>query len=76
MTMIEGWNYRDVQDFDVLSRLWKSFSQDGPNQCASVGETLRTRLGLPIVDMDADESRFFKHHYKSQFKNQGPMVRE
>jgi hypothetical protein len=76
MTMIEGWNYRDVQDFDVLSRLWKSFSQDGPDQCASVGETLRTRLGLPIVDMDPDESKFFKHHYKSQFKNQGPMVRE
>ena len=76
MTMIEGWNYRDVQDFDVLSRLWKSFSQDGPDQCASVGETLRTRLGLPIVDMDPDESKFFKHHYKSQFKNRGQMVRE
>ena len=76
MTMIEGWNYRDVQDFDVLSRLWKSFSQDGPDQCASVGETLRTRLGLPIVDMDPAESKFFKHHYKSQFKNQGQMTRE
>jgi len=76
MTMIEGWNYRDVQDFDVLSRLWKSFSQDGPDQCASVGETLRTRLGLPIVDMDADASKFFKHHYKSQFRNTGPMARE
>ena len=76
MTMIEGWNHRDVQDFDVLSRLWKSFSQDGPDQCASVGETLRTRLGLPIVDMDADASKFFKHHYKSQFRNTGPMARE
>ena len=76
MTMIEGWNHKDVQDFDVLSRLWKSFSQDGPDQCASVGETLRTRLGLPIVDMDPDESKFFKHHYKSQFKNRGQMARE
>jgi hypothetical protein len=76
MTMIEKWNYRDVQDFDVLSRLWESFKQDGPDQCASVGETLRTRLGLPIVDMDADASRFFKHHYKSQFCNRGPLVRE
>jgi hypothetical protein len=26
--------------------------------------------------MDKGESRFFKHHYKSQFKNLGPMVRE
>jgi hypothetical protein len=76
MTMIEKWNYRDVQDFDVLARLWQSFKQDGLDQCTSVGETLRTRLGLPIVDMDADASKFFKHHYKSQFRNTGPMARE
>jgi hypothetical protein len=76
MTMIEGWNYRDVQDFDVLARLWESFKQDGADQCRSLGETLRTRLGLLIVDMDPEESSFFKHHYKSQFQNKGPMVRE
>ena len=76
MTMIEGWNYKEVQDFDVLARLWESFSQDDVERCANVGDILRRKLGLPIVDMDADESRFFKHHYKSQFKNQGPMARE
>lgn len=76
MIMLEGWDYRQVQDFDTLARLWRSFEQDGPDQCASIGNTLRTRLGLPIVDMDPEESRFFKHHYKSQFRNQGPMVRE
>jgi hypothetical protein len=37
---------------------------------------LRQRLGLPIVDMDPAESKFFKHHYKSNFKNKGPMERE
>jgi len=76
MTMIEGWNYRDVQDFDVLARLWESFKQDGADQCQSVGEILRKKLSLPIVDMDSAESKFFKHHYKSQFRNKGPMVRE
>lgn len=76
MIMLEGWDYKQVQDFDILALLWKSFEQDGPDQCKSIGETLRKRLGLPIVDMDPDESRFFKHHYKSQFKNQGPMVKE
>jgi hypothetical protein len=76
MIMLEGWDYRQVQDFDVLAKLWDSFKQDGPDQCRSVGDILRTRLGMPIVDMDQDESRFFKHHYKSQFKNRGPMVRE
>ena len=76
MIMLEGWNHKNVQDFDTLAKLWESFNQDGPEQCRSVGDSLRTRLGLPIVDMDAAESKFFKHHYKSQFKNQGPMVRE
>jgi len=76
MTMIEGWNYKEVQDFDVLAGLWESFKNDDADACASVGNILRTRLGLPIVDMDPDESKFFKHHYKSQFRNQGPMARE
>ena len=76
MIMLEGWNHKQVQDFDTLAMLWKSFEQDGPDQCRGVGDALRTRLGLPIVDMDPEESRFFKHHYKSQFKNQGPMARE
>lgn len=76
MIMLEGWDHKQVQDFDTLARLWRSFEQDGPDQCTSIGNTLRTRLGLPIVDMDPEESKFFKHHYKSQFRNQGPMVRE
>ena len=76
MIMLEGWNHREVQDFDTLARVWETFKNHGPDQCTSIGETLRRRLGLPIVDMDAEESRFFKYHYKSQFSNQGPMVRE
>ena len=76
MMMLEGWDHRQVQDFDVLAMLWRNFEQDGPDQCRGVGDILRTRLGLPIVDMDPEESKFFKHHYKSMFKNQGPMVRE
>ena len=76
MMMLEGWDHKNVQDFDTLKMLWRSFEQDGPDQCRGVGNALRKRLGLPIVDMDADESRFFKHHYKSNFKNLGPMARE
>lgn len=76
MIMLEGWDYKQVQNFDTLEMLWNSFEQDGADQCQRVGNALRTRLGLPIVDMDPAESKFFKHHYKSQFKNQGPMVRE
>jgi len=77
MTMLEDWDYRLVQDFDVLAKLWESVRQDGGIElCQNIGEHLRIRLGLPIMDMSAEASRFFKHHYKSNFKNQGPMVRE
>lgn len=76
MIMLEGWDYRQVQDFDTLARLWQSFENDGPDQCRSVGDILRKRLTLPIVDMDPEESRFFKYHYKSQFRNKGIMFKE
>ena len=75
-TMLREWDYKQVQDFDTLAGLWATFSHDGPDACASLGETLRTRLGLDIVDMSAQQSRFFKHHYKANFKNTGPMSRE
>jgi hypothetical protein len=77
MTMLDDdWDYKLVQDFDELARLWDLCQYDGPDNCKEYGNILRTQLGLPIVDMDPEESQFFKHHYKSQFKNQGPMVKE
>ena len=77
MTMLnKEWDYRLVQDFDALAELWKEFENDEPDHCTSIGNILRTRLALPIVDMDTEESKFFKHHYKSVFYNKGPMSRE
>jgi hypothetical protein len=76
MTMLNNWDYRDVQDFDKLAILWEEFKDHGPDNCTSIGNILRQKLSLPIVDMDPEESRFFKHHYKSVFKNKGIMERE
>jgi hypothetical protein len=77
MTMLnKEWDYRQVQDFDALAELWKEFENDTPDHCTSIGNQLRQKLSLPIVDMDPEESKFFKHHYKSVFKNKGPMERE
>ena len=75
-TMLRDWDHRQVQDFDLLSAMWATFSKDDAEAFVSLGQTLRTRLGLPIVDMDASASRFFKHHYRNNFKNSGPMTRE
>ena len=77
ITMLnKEWDYRQVQDFDALAELWKEFENDTPDHCTSIGNQLRQKLSLPIVDMDAEESKFFKHHYKSVFKNKGLMERE
>lgn len=76
LTMLENWDHRLVQDFDELASLWNTYSNAEPEHCTNVGGILRQRLGLPIVDMDPEESKFFKHHYKSNFVNKGIMTRE
>jgi len=76
LTMLEDWDYRKVQDFDELSLLWEKYKDPQPGTSTEYGMRLRQRLGLPIVDMDVEQSRFFKHHYKSNFRNRGIMERE
>jgi hypothetical protein len=41
-----------------------------------VAKDLVTQLDLPINRLDEKESKFFKHHYRSNWHNQGVMVRE
>ena len=78
LTMLYDWDYKQVQNFDALADLWNEYNHDdiAVDHCKVIGDTLRQRLSLPIVDMDPEESKFFKHHYKSNFKNQGIMFRE
>lgn len=76
LTMLQDWDYRQVQWFDALTALWQNYKDHEPDHCTAVGDELRQRLGLKIVDMDTDASVFFKHHYKSNFQNKGPMNRE
>lgn len=77
-TMLTDWDYTQVQSFDALQAIWDTEVKhtDVVDEAHSYGEHICRRLGLPIVDMDPAESRFFKHHYMSQYKNKGPMVRE
>jgi hypothetical protein len=79
LTMLEDWwDYKNVQDFDALEKLWKDYESinEPIDHCKHLGEVLRQRLALPIIDMDPEESAFFKHHYKSNFVNKGIMSRE
>ena len=77
MIMLEGWDHRQVQWFDNLAKLWETFSQDDPVVgIENLDNALAKRLGLPITFYSAEQSRFFKHHYNSQFKNFGATVSE
>lgn len=76
LTMLRGWDYTKVQDFDELYGLWQSFKQDDEKACENLGQTLRTRLSLPIVDMTADQSKFFKYHFNKNYTNRGSTVLE
>lgn len=77
LTMLTDWDYTEVQDFTKLKNIWEQHKDDDiTTELFKLGDTLRKRLGLPITEMDAENSRFFKHHYMSQFKNKGIMVHE
>ena len=73
LTMLTDWDYTEVQDFDKLKKIWENFEHYPPK---NLNEELQNRLNLPIVDMNAQQSKFFKHHYKSNFRNKDIMVRE
>jgi hypothetical protein len=78
MTMITPqWNYRVVQDFSELELLWSTVSDANPEILVGrVAEDLATQLALPMNNLMAEESAFFKQHYRSNWHNRGVMIRE
>ena len=77
MIMLEGWDYHQVQDFDMLERLWESFSKEDPAEgCQRIESSLKNRLGLPIVTYTPEQSKFFKHHYSIGQRNSEIMMTE
>jgi len=77
-TMLSEWDYREVQDFGMLTHYWEETVQhfNPSNFIHNYEEELNQRLGLPMINLDIDQSKFFKHHYKSNFVNRGIMNRE
>jgi hypothetical protein len=78
MTMITPqWDHRTVQDFSALEELWTTVKNQDPELLAGhVGEPLVEQLDLPVNMIGPKESEFFKQHYRSNWHNQGVMVRE
>ena len=77
MIMLEGWDHHQVQDFDMLEKLWESFGKEDPHEgCQNIEDALTKRLGLPIVTYTPEQSRFFKHHYSTGQRNSEIMMTE
>jgi len=77
MTMLTNWDYRLVQDFDALNEIWDSVKDSDPRLLGGrVADDLHSQLDLPMAIFEGEQSRFFKHHYRSNWHNRGVMVRE
>jgi hypothetical protein len=77
MTMLTNWDHQLVQDFDALSELWLTVQDSEPRYISNLlGLDLGNQLGSPVAIFEAEQSRFFKQHYHSDWHNQGIMTRE
>jgi hypothetical protein len=71
------WDYVQVRDFDYLDRLFLDDvgGSDITEFSRVIGEELRQKADFPIVDMNAESSKFFKKHYKVH-NNMDIMIKE
>lgn len=77
MTMLTTWDHCQVQDFEALAELWITVQNHAPETVAGrVAQDLVTQLDLVINNLGANESAFFKQHYRGNWHNQGVMTRE
>ena len=77
MTMLTSWDHTQVQSFDALAELWETVKDSEPRLLSNrLGPELGTQLDLPMAILEAEQSAFFKYHYRSNWHNQGVMVRE
>lgn len=77
MTMLTDWDYRGVQSFDALEKLWAVECYVDPYEAADTWATgLKNQLDLPMNILTPEQSQFFKHHYRSNWTNRGIMTRE
>jgi hypothetical protein len=76
LTLLRQWDYTKVHDFDELKSLWSTFSKDTDDANISLGKTLKNKLNLTIVELDKEQSEFFKSFYKDTHKNKDIMAYE
>ena len=68
----DTWEYTEVRDFDKLENIYKNFNPDEVSYYVSI---LKNRLGLNIVELDADQSLWYKMH-QTNYNNIDIMLPE
>jgi hypothetical protein len=77
LTMLTDWDHTQVQWFDNIALLWeKQKSVDPVEELIKLGNYLEDKLGLPVAMLNKEQSKFFKRHYKRDFRNMGTLVTE
>ena len=71
------WDYTEVQSFDRLNEIFKYCMGLSPDQRRehfnSISAELRDKLELPVIDMNAQQSDFWKKYYTQLHRNKGIM---
>jgi len=78
MTMLTEWDPINVQWFDNYVTMWEEqeYNRNPEREAELLGTALHDKLGLPICTLNSEQSKFFKRHYKADFRNLGPLVTE
>jgi hypothetical protein len=75
--MLTDWDHTEVQWFDTLESMWADIEYHKPEDIMNMHmEKLATQLALPMSALLPAQSKFFKHHYRSNWHNRGIMTRE
>ena len=77
VTMLTDWEHTNVQWFDNYIEMWEQVKNEDPLYLIKkYGDDLSAKLGLPMCMYTSEQSKFFKRHYKADFRNLGPLVTE
>jgi hypothetical protein len=78
MCMLEpSWDYTEVQNFDALTNIFNRINardyQEKRQHYMEISTQLKEKLGLPCIDMNEEQSAFWKKYYIKLQYNKGIM---
>ena len=72
----KDWDHTLVRDFKYLDELWLEHIYNTDEDNIRLGEILKYELGLDIVELNKEQSKFFKNYVSQKWYNRGVMVKE